>query len=65
MSEKTFLLAAATVFAVVGVLHVARIALGWTAVIGGWSVPLWMSWAAAAATFGLAVLGLRFYRKHE
>jgi len=29
--------------------------------IAGWSVPMWVSWLAAAATAALAYLGLRLY----
>ena len=44
MNQKTFTLTAGVVFALVAALHAVRLALRWTAVIGGWSVPLWVSW---------------------
>lgn len=48
MSQKTFLKTAGAIFAVIGALHVLRLLLGWEAVIGGWDVPRWVSWLAAA-----------------
>ncbi len=48
MSHKTFLKITGALFAVIGALHVLRLLLGWEAVIGGWDVPRWMSWLAAA-----------------
>ena len=37
--------------AAVALFHVLRIFLGWPAVIGGWTVPMWLSWS------GLVVAG--------
>lgn len=32
-----------TIFALIAVLHLARLLYGWEAVIGGWTVPVWAS----------------------
>ncbi len=48
MSQRVFLKTAGAIFAVIGMLHVVRLLLGWEAVIGGWEVPGWVSWLAAA-----------------
>lgn len=41
-------------FAVIGVLHLLRLAYGWDAAIGGFDVPMWASWIAAAVSALLA-----------
>lgn len=48
MSQRVFLKTAGAIFAVIGALHMLRLLLGWEAVIGGWEVPGWVSWLAAA-----------------
>jgi hypothetical protein len=57
MSRKTYLLAAASIFSVVCVLHLARIVFGWSVVIGDWSVPMWLSWVGLIVAGALAYLG--------
>ncbi len=50
MRQKTFLLEAGVIFTVIAGLHLLRILLGWDAVIGGWHLPLWLSWLALAVS---------------
>jgi hypothetical protein len=59
MDEKTFSLVAGVIFALVALLHLVRIFMGWPVDIGGWSVPMWVSWVAVVVAGGLAALGLR------
>jgi len=33
-------------FGVIALLHIVRLLLDWPAQIGGWTVPLWISWIA-------------------
>ena len=47
MDQKTFTILAGVIFAAVALLHVLRILMGWPAAIGGWAVPMWLSWVAA------------------
>lgn len=54
MRQKTFTRTAGVIFAVIAVLHLLRILLGWEAVIGGWHVPVWLSWLALALSGFLA-----------
>ena len=54
MNRKRFTLAAGVVFSLVAALHLLRLVFGWDAVIGGWNVPLWISWAAIAIAGYLA-----------
>jgi hypothetical protein len=41
MSQRTFTIIASAIFAVIALL--LRIFFGWPAVIGGWTVPMWLS----------------------
>ena len=54
MNQKTFVATAGVVFSLVAVLHALRLLLKWDAVIGGWSVPMWLSWVALALAGYLA-----------
>ena len=57
MTHKSYFLVTAIVFSVVGLLHLLRIVLGWEAVVGGWSIPMWRSWVTMVLTAVLACLG--------
>jgi len=46
-------------FLIIAALHLLRIVFGWPAQIGGWSIPVWVSWLALVATGVLAALGFR------
>jgi NADH:ubiquinone oxidoreductase subunit F (NADH-binding) len=59
IDQKTFALVAGAIFAVVALLHLVRIALGWPVVIGSWTVPIWVSWIGLVAAGGLGYVGLR------
>ena len=48
MTQKTFTATAGGIFALVAVLHLLRLLLGWEAVIGNWYVPAWLSWLVLA-----------------
>ena len=58
MSQKTFTIIASMIFGVVALFHVLRIFLGWPAVIGGWMVPMWVSWIGLVVAGGLSYLGI-------
>jgi hypothetical protein len=58
MGEKTFNLLAGIIFAVVALLHLLRIYMGWSVVIAAWSVPMWVSWLGFVPA-GLAYFGIR------
>jgi hypothetical protein len=58
MDHKTFTIVAGAIFAVVALLHVLRILMGWPAVIGGWEVPMWVSWIALVVAGGMSYFGL-------
>lgn len=54
MKERTYLLVAGVIFAVVAAAHFVRIFTGTDVVILGWYVPLFLSWIAVAVTTYLA-----------
>jgi hypothetical protein len=58
MDQKTFALLTGIIFALVALLHLLRIYMGWSAVIGGWTVPMWVSWLALVVAGGLAYFGI-------
>jgi hypothetical protein len=58
MSQKNFNLLAGAIFAVAALLHLLRLYFGWSAVLGGWTVPMWWSWFGVVITAGLAYFGI-------
>lgn len=46
LSSKMFYKVAGVVFAVVGLLHLLRVVLGWNLVYASWDVPAWLSLVA-------------------
>lgn len=59
MSRLSFSHVAATIFAIVALGHVVRIALALPVHIGTMSVPMWVSWAGLAVAGALSVWGFR------
>ena len=60
MDQKTFSVVAGAIFALVALLHLVRIYMGWPVVIGSWTVPMWVSWIGLVVAGALSYLGLRF-----
>lgn len=54
---KTYITITTAVFALITVLHLARIVYGWEAMIGGVEIPMWASWLAVLAAGALALKG--------
>ena len=63
MSRKNYCLVTAIVFTVIALLHLARLGFGWTAALGGWDAPMWLSWLALAISAFLAWTGFSRYRE--
>jgi hypothetical protein len=59
MSNNVYQKITGSVFAIIIVLHILRLFYGWEAVIGGWTVPFWISWFAIFLAGWLAWSGLR------
>lgn len=62
MSQRSFLLVSAIVFTLVFLLHMLRLFYGWSAMIDGWTVPIWVSWIGAVVSGFLALEGFRLRR---
>jgi hypothetical protein len=58
MDQKTFTLLAGVIFAIVALLHLLRICMGWPVVIDDWAIPMWVSWIALVVAGGLSYFGL-------
>jgi hypothetical protein len=58
MSQKTFTIIASMIFGIVALFHVLRIFFGWPAVVGGWTVPMWLSWIGLVVAGGLSSSGI-------
>ncbi len=60
MSEKNYLLISATIFALVALLHGARLFTHWSFQIGAVTIPLWGSWLGLliGATLSIWALSL-------
>lgn len=63
MREKNFLVITGIIFLLIAILHVLRIAYQWEAVIGGTSIPLWVSWFALIASGVLSYFSFTFGAK--
>jgi len=59
MTEKTFATIAAVIFALVALLHLLRLVMGWSVVIDSWAVPIWVSWVGLVVAGGLSYYGAR------
>lgn len=62
MNIKTLLSVVSVIFAVIAVLHLARIVYGWPSIIGSFEVPMWLSWIAVAAAGYLSYEACRISR---
>jgi len=63
MNIKTFYSTVGVVFSLILVLHLARIIFGWSAVIGGVVIPMWVSWIAVAVAACLLYQGYKFKKQ--
>ncbi len=60
---KPFTTIAAVIFALVALVHILRVFLGWEVTVSGMAVPMWASVAGLVIATGLAVMLLREARK--
>ena len=65
MRERTYVLVAGCVFTVIAIAHIWRIFSGSELVLGGWSIPLWLSWFGIAVTTYLAYASFHFVTRLE
>ena len=60
MKTKTYLNTTALIFAVIGFVHLLRVANVWTVEVEGNAIPMWISWAAVFAGGYFAYWGFKF-----
>ena len=63
MDQKRFNMVAGVIFAAVALLHALRILMGWPVVIGGWTLPMWVSGIGLIAAGGLSYFALGVVRR--
>ena len=63
MTHKAYAGFVATIFLIIFVFHLLRLIYGWYAEIGGWEVPLWLSWVGVLLSGFLSAYGFRLARQ--
>jgi len=63
MDKKTFLSITAVLFLIIAFLHVLRVFYGWQAVLGGYVLPMWISWLAVLMAGFLSYQGFMLGKK--
>jgi len=59
MTMRTFCTLAAAIFALIALLQLVRIAMGWSVTLNGVDVPFWASWIAVIVAGALSLVGFR------
>jgi hypothetical protein len=59
MTTRTFCTLAAVIFALITLLQLIRIVMGWAVTLNGVDVPFWASWIAVAEAGALSFAGFR------
>jgi hypothetical protein len=60
---RAYLIVSRTLFAFIALLHLARMLTHWSAVIGGWGAPLWVSGLGFVVAAALSVWGAELSRR--
>lgn len=63
MNTKNYLIVSTLIFTVVAVMHLLRLALGWSVMLGMTSIPLWVSVLALLISAAVAIWGLSLVRR--
>ena len=59
MTIRAFCTLAAAIFALIALLQLIRIVMGWSVALNGVDVPFWPSWIAVAVAGALSFIGFR------
>ena len=59
MTPKAYAAVSGTIFLIVALAHLVRVALEWEFRVGGWNAPSWVSLAAVLGAGFLGYTGLR------
>lgn len=62
MRARTYLIVSETLFGLVSLLHLLRVALGWPFQLGPWAFPPWTSVTACAGAGLLSIWAFRLAR---
>ncbi len=62
MNAKPYLYVSAAIFALVAVVHLCRLLMGWPVQLGEQSIPMAASWAGLIIAGALSLWGLRSAR---
>jgi hypothetical protein len=65
MRQRTYLLLTATIFAIVALLHLSRLVFHWPVMIGGWTVPIWVSLPGFLVPAWIASQGIKNARQES
>ena len=60
---RAYLLVSRTLFAIIALLHLARLLARWPVVIGGWAAPLWVSGLGLVVAGALSVWAAQLSRR--
>ena len=60
---RAYLIVTRTLFAVIALFHLTRMLTHWSAVIGGWDAPLWVSGLGFVVAGALSVWGAQLSRR--
>jgi hypothetical protein len=63
MSTKSYLIVSTIIFTIVAVMHLLRLTLGWSVVLGMTSIPLWVSVLALLISASVAIWGMSLVRR--
>jgi hypothetical protein len=64
MNTKDFVIVSTVIFALVAIMHLIRLVLGWSVVLGMTSVPFWASLLVLLISASLAIWGFSLVRRH-
>jgi hypothetical protein len=59
MTIRAFCTLAAAIFALIALLQLIRIVMGWSVTLNGVDVPFWVSWIAVTVAGALSFVGFR------
>lgn len=62
MPARTYGIIASILFAIIGLVHLLRIVLGWQFVVGNWNVSTWLSIVAVVVLGVLSYAGCQVAR---
>jgi hypothetical protein len=60
---RAYLMASRSLFALIALLHLTRMLAHWSAVIGGWAAPLWLSGLGFVVAGALSVWAARLSKR--